>query len=364
MKKFISLALAAMMLLSMSAVAFAATEDAKVAGFAKTWAEFNQITDSVTEAAFGAEEFSIHRMDASLPVMDGEEPAMYPAIGSAMWVLPGDSILFPLIFEAKTQGDDTYEITTKSVTGLNVRTSFYDGGDKVDSVKVIKAKFGEDKFAYALELKTVANPTYGSSDTIDGDITLFQNGWDGHERSNDAYILEITDLKYGYPEGDFGILTDEQERFEFDSTVRLPGTMFYFDTATVGFDGWLEFDGTTIAKNTLGYANSAWNQDIAMEYAMYNLDFLNIFFNATKDITANLMMDEDAVLYMINADGMLEMVKGEWDNDYYVFDAPRAMEGVTYVISYDGELPIAEVTPEPTPEVEDEKDNVATGASL
>lgn len=132
-----------------------------------------------------------------------------------------------------------------------------------------------------------------------------------------------------------------------------------------GKDGELALFTVNLAGQSdvnVGYSTK-FNADIAAKYADANLDFINFtaspVFNRTGDLY--IYADEDTFVYEVTADGLKEISKAEYDEDYGAWYI-RTRKLTSYVVS-DVELDLAASSSSEASSSETSSSNPSTGGT-
>ena len=311
MKKVFALSMAAAMVMSMSAAAFAANSG------------LNDSENSV------------------LPAVQVKENAMYSyqsgnASGSKMELMTedpafGKTVYFALLVNEGTEEEPNYQPAkdSKSVSGLKVTPKWTDGAQYIKSVEIVK-KDG----AYYVEVVTTG------SELEDADVAgkIYLKGTVGtgdYKEKVDGYFDVDFSVSYGTitpnPSDKKLFVGDEKKVYDLSDVDQSEYTIYYSANGTSkNAVASVVTDVTNTEDILLGY-NVDENATIAQVYSKANLDFVNLTGSFKKTAEVTIYADEGKYLYQI-VDNRLQTVNAEYDEweEGFVFHAKNLG---SYVIS-------------------------------
>lgn len=310
MKKFLAVALAAMLAVSLSATAFAAVTPVK-----------------------GLDDYPmLYEADAS------NAKFRFVASGS---VPHGETVYYQFLSVNNTPAKQSYAqghvvgnfITDyDAIRGTSIKQQWEMNGKAVEKVEIVKKKFGSaaSDYAYYLAVKLRSSSTVKKQDVV-GTITLRKTGTDGFQIGDAPNITNTISHSIGftasYPENDTDTITDKY-------TVMFVGgssggeISLDFEKAP---DNYFEVD-TRGQGELLVKADTKYNYDIAEKYPNANLDFFNCYdvtFNRVGDLT--IAAEKGSYLYQVKGNS-LTPVKANYDNYEEAFKLKTRTLG-NYVIS-------------------------------
>ena len=311
MKKYVALALAAMMAVSSASVAFAADEFPILVGDS---GESYVYVDDNDDGKFGASETHIgFKKGDSVSVSD---------------IKGGKKVAIPLLMS-----DGSLATDKDDVKGYKVKTE-WSVGDLDDKATIELVKFN-DEYVYAVTFTLPEGADTKDSD-LAGDVSVYKSSSDLRDDTIADNITLTFGATYGYSESLLEDVDDDMTDVEIvvfkDKLVDGNGLEGEY---TMNFGDLMEFEVDVTGQGKL---NLKWNTDFDPEFAAY-YDYANIdFINFEKEPSFNkigrvyIYADEDAFIYKKGAEGAEKINGLEWDEDYEAWTfKTRKLEN--YVIS-------------------------------
>ena len=297
MKKFMAASLAAAMVLSMGATAFAADEVA------------NPVTGLATDAIYTES--------------DGKVAKTLDVTGGARLGY-GKTAYYAL----EANNGNVWVTEMEAVKGMSIKQKWEMNGTAVEKLQIVKKKQsvngGQNDYVYFLAITMKPSTSMSQIDVI-GEITLKKSG---DNKIDETYDIEIP---VGYAYAGDRTITDSVKIFNFGTTGESPLEGTEDDTLDIDGVGYFEVDTNGQGKILLG-CDVDFNSDVAAKFPEANLDFVNgngANFNKTGLLT--IEADPDTYLYQ-NVDGVLKAVKAEYDEYEEAFKVKTRTLG-EYVIS-------------------------------
>ena len=312
MKKLVTLAVAATMVLSMASVAFAASDvDYRVT--------------QVNEQYF--------KYDNDDGMMESEPPS---------YVGYGDTIYYRL--ENAEGGSEVPVSEYDAVKGISIKKQWEMNGNAVDRIEIVKKKYDDNASSYAYYVALTFKKSESTSEVdVLGTLTLKKSGDEGILNiKNDSNEIDLAvNLTVGYPyagdSDDYEIdsIYADKVIYNFSSSGKSQietDTEYELRLVDVDEDSYFTVNTKGQGKILLACDNK-YNNDIASKYPSANLSFINgngATFNQTGVLT--LHADEGSYLYAVSANGNLTKVKAEYDEYENAFQIKTRTLG-KYVIS-------------------------------
>lgn len=377
MKKFLSMALATAMTMSMASVAFAAETTLKVM--------IDNSGNVVGEACYYNDD-----KDADV------KSVMYKADHQFVY---GDTVYYPLIgTEPSTTGDPTnnafivYE--SDAVKGLKFKADWQMGKDYVKNVSLVKKKTdstvlsavgatpttlaGGKSYAYYMAVSIKDSLTTKTTD-IYGKISFDKSATKNKNINADGKYNDELDYKTHSFDVNLSVAYNPKgNNKDNDYTVEKDRKTFYFDNENDEEEIVLiDSDTATFTVDTRGQgkivmsANNDFNAAISAKYPNANLDFINVEASDSFNKIGTLRVftpDGDKYLYALDKDGNITNAKAKYDSndECYVMRTRTLGSFVLSDTELDVKTPdveVPEVKPDVTPKPENKPFNPGTGAA-
>jgi hypothetical protein len=362
MKKLFALSLAALMVMSLATVAFAAAGD----GAAKaTQLEFTPKAPAATSVK------AVAAMSLKGYLENTDGVVLITGDKGDEMVAPGKTVYFPLSNKAPmtTPIDDAeFVVLSDAIKSVSTSTKYTLGQDLVDSIKIVYKKTDvNNAYGYMLAV-TFKSSTSTAAKDFAAEVTLKKSSGTDNTATDAKKELGFTGkwritttVKFGT--GDIAKVTSGYKVFDFKDKAE---EVFEFE----------KFEGVTFEVDVTGQdkmlikADAKYDATVAGKYPAANINFFNGYgatFNKIGEL--RLPAEPGSYLYAINADGTLKAVAAEYDDGLEAFVIKTRTLG-HYAIS-DTELEIAPVVEVPAEEPEapvvetpeTPKPNVNTGAA-
>lgn len=370
MKKFLSMALATAMTMSMASVAFAADTELNVI--------INKNSALVGNACYYDDEAE----DVKSVKYDDKHTFVY-----------GDTVYYPLI--GKTVADDSTFIVYESdaVKGLKFKADWQMGKDYVKNVSLVKKKTdgsvlssmgaaattlaGGKSYAYYMAVSIKDSLTTKTTD-IYGKISLDKSATKNKAQPDGKYNDEL-DYKSDSFDVNLSVAYNPKgNNKDNDYTVEKDRKTFYFDNENDEEEiVIIDSDTATFTVDTRGQgkivmsANNDFNAAISAKYPNANLDFINVEASDSFNKIGTLRVftpDGDKYLYALDKDGNITNAKAKYDSndECYVMRTRTLGSFVLSDTELDVKTPdveVPEVKPDVTPKPENKPFNPGTGAA-
>ena len=314
MKRFLSMALAAAMAMSIASVAFAAN----------------------------VKDYNDYDVDETVYVYNEDEHKLEELSKKENKNIEFDSEVYFKI-EAGVNGETLTEFNDSEVAkNIKIKkTDFTEGGKYVDGVQLVKKiveEGGKKTTNYYVEVAIKAAPNETEAKDIIGTITLSSSKYDEREKEQTIEIGLTAENR----ENTSNTLTDENNVYKFDDGDEEEELELYAEAGRFVVD--TRGQGDLVIKSDVEYNKGIENVASDVNYVYFNGN--GATFN--KIGTLYLNAEEDNFLYRVNSDGTLTKLEANYDEDEEAFAVRTRVIG-SYVISEE-ELNVENVNSQVKPE--------------